>query len=713
VAPSRILQLRVSCLLAVAGLGGAVACSSQSTAAPVVVSHDHLHLAAAASPGNGDVVPPAVTAVAFPEQAHGWALGVAGGQTRIWHTDTAGQSWQVQWHGTDPPLALTATGTLRAWALTGCPSPARAGCRDTLLATADGGAHWRIVGSLPKTVTRVSFSGSALGIATDEACSASSCHGTLLASQDGGVTWAPVLRAAGPVFATVSTTGQIWAAYPSSPTRVRFVASADVGRVWQPLGEWTSLFPLTKQVQITLAANAQDRLAWAAVVDRGDCSMHGCAVAALLGSAGQGSTWTEATLPKLPAGPIYDQCGGGWLSAMAAAADGAMWAATVQSSGACSPPFGEVYRDGPSGWQLLPDWQLTGLASIDAVSADVAYAISLNGALSRTGDGGQRWSQVLPAPEPTLDGQLDAVSADTAIAGGDANDPGAIMRSGNGGRTWRQLASLPGIVTRLDFLTSQDGYAATVTMSVSRLPVWRLWVTADGGSTWTLAGGLPSLTSTISSGALWIDYGPWMTADGHGIALTASDDIPWPPSSGSSPPVQEWTTDDGGRQWAAGPVLHLGGQDSLLFGATFARSTARPPAAQGPAAQGPAAQGPAAQGPAAPVAGWRGWLAGSTLQSVGGGLTPLPGQPEVNAVQLTGPGAGFAWQVVGNVPRYTLDLYRIAVAGDSWQLFRLPLPSDGGNTPLVSFSDLDHGWLFLGAATWRTSNGGRTWYPAS
>ena len=68
---------------------------------------------------------------------------------------------------------------------------------------------------------------------------------------------------------------------------------------------------------------------------------------------------------------------------------------------------------------------------------------------------------------------------------------------------------------------------------------------------------------------------------------------------------------------------------------------------------------------------------------------------------------------MGNFPRYTLDVYREAGAGDGWQLFRLALPSPGWDTPLVSFSDLDHGWLFLGAATWRTSDGGQTWYPAS
>jgi photosystem II stability/assembly factor-like uncharacterized protein len=40
------------------------------------------------------------------------------------------------------------------------------------------------------------------------------------------------------------------------------------------------------------------------------------------------------------------------------------------------------------------------VASLMAVSRDVAYAISDTGALSRTGDGGRHWTQVLPAPAP-------------------------------------------------------------------------------------------------------------------------------------------------------------------------------------------------------------------------------------------------------------------------------------------------------------------------
>jgi photosystem II stability/assembly factor-like uncharacterized protein len=39
---------------------------------------------------------------------------------------------------------------------------------------------------------------------------------------------------------------------------------------------------------------------------------------------------------------------------------------------------------------------LTQVTTLDAVSADVAYAIGDQGLLSRTGDGGQHWTRSLP-----------------------------------------------------------------------------------------------------------------------------------------------------------------------------------------------------------------------------------------------------------------------------------------------------------------------------
>jgi hypothetical protein len=108
-----------------------------------------------------------------------------------------------------------------------------------------------------------------------------------------------------------------------------------------------------------------------------------------------------------------------------------------------------------------------------AVSRDVAYALSGQGALARTDDGGQQWIQLLPAAAPT--GQLDAVSETTAFGAQDATDAGAVLRSGNGGRSWYVIAQLPGVITQLDFPSAADGVAVTFQSAGT----WQLWLSRD------------------------------------------------------------------------------------------------------------------------------------------------------------------------------------------------------------------------------------------
>jgi hypothetical protein len=116
---------------------------------------------------------------------------------------------------------------------------------------------------------------------------------------------------------------------------------------------------------------------------------------------------------------------------------------------------------------------------------------------------------VLPAPAPA--GQVDPMSATTALAGQDAAGAGAILRSDNGGRGRRQVAELPGVVTQLDF---------------------------------------------------------W-SANGHGLLLTVTGGDPWQAGSGGHPPVRVWTTSDYGLSWDGGGLLPLG-QDTVGGPASFA-----------------------------------------------------------------------------------------------------------------------------------------------
>jgi hypothetical protein len=96
------------------------------------------------------------------------------------------------------------------------------------------------------------------GIAIEDNCladdSLTKCPGNVLVSHDGGRTWASALSSAGPVFATASPAGQLWAAQihpglglkggPQGPD-VTFLTSVNSGGSWQRLGQLTGIGPLT------------------------------------------------------------------------------------------------------------------------------------------------------------------------------------------------------------------------------------------------------------------------------------------------------------------------------------------------------------------------------------------------------------------------------------------------------------------------------------
>jgi photosystem II stability/assembly factor-like uncharacterized protein len=668
-----------------------VACATPAASAGVRMPAEPATAQAGATLSAGPA--PSFTSLAFPTASAGWVLAetTAGpALAQIWHTGTAGAGWQVQWQGAGSPLAVSATDPKHAWALIAC--PAHQACGRKLLATTDGGQHWRVAATLSAAVNEVRFYPGGLGLATYDACLANldltRCPGRVLVSRDGGARWTPLLIAPSPVFATAGANGQLWAAetVPGSfaasgpgPSDVKFYASTDGGRTWHLLGQVGNLGPLSPEVQVTLAAGPSG-LAWATVFDQLSCAMHGCGAVDLLHSGNGGRTWSAAAL----ADAYPDECGSDSI-VFSAAPDGTALAATGRNGAACYPPYGLAYHYLPSGWVQLPPWPLTQITALDAVSQAVAYALSDQGVLSRTSDGGQDWTQVLPAPAPV--GLLDALSPATALAAQDQADAGAILRSDNGGRSWNEISHLPGVVTQLDFWSPDDGVAAAYSPGASS--PWQLFSTSDGGSIWEPYGPLPGGNTVID--------GPWMSADGQGLLLTVTDGAPWEPGSGGQPPVRMWTTADYGLNWTRGALLPLG-QDSL----------------EGPASFAPHA-GSVPTGPAR----WSGWLdiaTASFAQRVavtdGGPLRLLPAATPAGYVQLISPETGFAWDLdYSNSALTVLSLARTTDGGRTWQRYsvRLQIPANLPNGLLLDFSDANHGWLVVGNTTWRTADGGRTW----
>jgi hypothetical protein len=120
----------------------------------------------------------AFTALAFPARAVGWLLGAAGlppgtgpGRAEVWHTATAGATWQMQWAGSGAPLSISAPDPGHAWALITCPASTRQpSCGRELIGTADGGLNWRRVTTLPDAVNQIQFVSAGLGIAIEDSC---------------------------------------------------------------------------------------------------------------------------------------------------------------------------------------------------------------------------------------------------------------------------------------------------------------------------------------------------------------------------------------------------------------------------------------------------------------------------------------------------------------------------------------------------------------
>jgi photosystem II stability/assembly factor-like uncharacterized protein len=289
---------------------------------------------------------PTLTDLAFPSPATGWVLGSARpGQADVWHTGTAGQTWQVQWQGAGSPLSISATDPAHAWALIACPGH-KPSCGRDLLATADGGRRWRVTATLPQSVNLVRFASGRLGVAISDRCLAelalTRCPGQVLVSRDGGARWTRVLTGAAPVFAIASAAGQLWAAQtfpsafgPNGPgaSAIRFLTSTDGGRTWRRLGQLTNLWPLSPEVQVNLTAGP-GALTWASVFDPESCAMHGCAAADLLHSADGGQSWSQVSL----ADPYPNSCGPDGI-VFSAAPDGSAWSTATGRPGGlrCRP----------------------------------------------------------------------------------------------------------------------------------------------------------------------------------------------------------------------------------------------------------------------------------------------------------------------------------------------------------------------------------------
>ncbi len=128
-----------------------------------------------------------------------------------------------------------------------------------------------------------------------------------------------------------------------------------------------------------------------------------------------------------------------------------------------------------------------GLAAVYLISSPSFFAEFL-----RTTNGGQSWSVVVGpnAPEASMEANVDVLNADTAMYVDVAGD---IHRTTNGGLSWQTIplgASSKALVQRnviisLSFSSQRVGWAVMLAKSVRLEGTQTLYLTTDGGRSWT------------------------------------------------------------------------------------------------------------------------------------------------------------------------------------------------------------------------------------
>jgi len=121
--------------------------------------------------------------VATTDAHHAWAVGFAAGRTAglVLATTDGGRTWRRRYGGSDLLSAVSFPDALHGWAVgsTG------------ILATADGGLHWRLQRTVPATyhLSGVTFSDARHGWAVGGAGAALIKPGFVMATSDGGAHW--------------------------------------------------------------------------------------------------------------------------------------------------------------------------------------------------------------------------------------------------------------------------------------------------------------------------------------------------------------------------------------------------------------------------------------------------------------------------------------------------------------------------------------------
>jgi len=267
-----------------------------------------------------------------------------------------GMGWVAQQSGTgDSLFGVCATSADGAWAV---------GEAGHLLATSDGGAHWRSVScGTSEDLFAVTF--------TDRS------HGWLLAddevvrTSDAGASWSVVRLGSGLALQAMAFTGPLNGIVVGSIARGNhqvgiIFSTSDGGRHWRAAWEQSSPFPADIHPD-AIGVVARQHIVVASATGGG----------VVLSSSDGGANWSLATVTNVVAG----------IQAFVFPAGPRGWGVGIDGRIVETP-------DGGRTWRLRETIGQSILTAVDFASKTEAWAVGTEGTLVHTADSGSHWSAV-------------------------------------------------------------------------------------------------------------------------------------------------------------------------------------------------------------------------------------------------------------------------------------------------------------------------------
>jgi photosystem II stability/assembly factor-like uncharacterized protein len=343
-----------------------------------------------------------------------------------------------------------------------------------LLATADGGKTWKVVGRVPGTILSLSaISPTHLWAGTTTG---------LYRTSDAGATWTDVsfdtgyLRQVGWVDFVDPGHGwmEVWADPQSNqPRETQIRRTSDGGDTWQAFAnpcdpEWGWVFDFTDA-----------SIGWVLCAGQPSAGSQG---KDLYRTGDGGDHWTKVTRGI----ELFH----GYAAGLAAADARHVWI-TLEYGGEIL-----ASADGGASWTSAYDVLALGMPGrfgkptlLSPRHALVSAWDSLDGVILATRDGGAHWTQVYP-PYLSSSG-YSFVDGQRGLAAGMVGDPQAILATGDGGSTWQRVGRIPGGpngslsgIQQLTFVDARHGWVLA-TLSGTSSPQDAIFATADGGRSWT------------------------------------------------------------------------------------------------------------------------------------------------------------------------------------------------------------------------------------